>query len=1032
MNKKLTQITWLLAGLFFLSLKLSAQADVCGSATLISSDQGVAGAGISTGTYNNATSDGGNIASSCTGFNGQDVWYRFVARSQYPTIRLYNLGSSWGTQLKLQLLGGSCGGGFTEFGCANNAPLSPRANQPLIINSTYYIRIYKGNTNSTAGTNWGFSLQISDPLVTSNLTGSRLNEVFARTVISGPQGLDFPWEVIYGPDNNLWVTESRGYRVLKIDPTTGAKTTVLDLNQGSTWLPSPSDTLNAVNNTIAPWASGPPQGGFAGMALHPNFLDVAGGNDYAYVGYVHRYVSGASPSGVIYRNKLVRFTYNRITSRLESPVVLCDTLPGSSDHNSQRIIIAPVVKNGPKFLFYASGDMGSGQFGNRDRPIKSQNKDSYEGKTLRFNLLPDADPGAAAWIPNDNPYSLTSAVYNIGMRNNQGFAYDTSTNILYGSSHGPYSDDEINVIERFKNYGHPLLVGFVDGNYNGNNSIANERVSAGASFTDNGGVSACSPIISEANQVVNINSVAATKGAYKSPLFSAYATPKATLTATWQNPGGNANWLSEGWSGMDLYSDVDIPGWKRSLVVGGLKWGRLIRLQLGSNGTTTMPSNSDSSNTNTSDTITYFQSTNRYRDLAFGPNGKDIYMVMDNSSATSGPGVGSPTTPACAGCLIKYSFLGYNDAAGVSSISKTIPVSAGTTNTCNTANPITIDASNNSLWVPITGSDGNIVAEINAMGQNLGLVTTSFYQHSGAARVAGGLSYLNRNITITPTVTTFATPVKVRLYMSRVEVDALIASSTSGVTTVNDIKILKNQDMCRSTMGSTTTAFTATNTVLADKQQGANNYVLQAAIPSFSSFYFGSNSVVLPVDQLFFTGVLNNNLSVSLKWTTENEVNTSYFSLERSVDGVFFDAIKRLDAAGNTTNQNNYGHNDIEIVSVAPTTVYYRLKIVDTDGRFKYSDVVKFNFPSKFGSMTIFPNPVYRELKAQVVSNTVKPAIWRIIDNTGRTVRSGNSILSKGVNALSINLGPLAVGTYYLKITGTDMDLNSRFVIAGN
>ena len=82
--------------------------------------------------------------------------------------------------------------------------------------------------------------------------------------------------------------------------------------------------------------------------------------------------------------------------------------------------------------------------------------------------------------------------------------------------------------------------------------------------------------------------------------------------------------------------------------------------------------------------------------------------------------------------------------------------------------------------------------------------------------------------------------------------------------------------------------------------------------------------------------------------------------------------------------------------------------------------------------MTIFPNPVYRELKAQVLSNTVKPTIWRIIDNTGRTVRSGNSILSKGVNALSINLGPLAVGTYYLKITGTDMDLNSRFVIAGN
>ena len=1025
MNQKLTQITWLLAGLFFLSLKLSAQADVCSSATLISSDQGVAGAGTNVGTLSGATASGVIIASSCTAIDAQDVWYKFVAKTTNPTISVSGLGTSWGTTMKIQLLSGTCGA-FTEVACGNNISVTPAFANSLILGTTYHIRIYKNTTTVPTGTTWGFTLALVDDI----LKGSRLNEMFSRTVLSGTGALDFPWEVIYGPDNNLWITESRGYRVVRINPTTRVKTTVLDLNSGSTWLPSPADSLNAVNNNVTPWTGSRPQGGFAGLALHPNFLDATGGNDYAYVAYVHRMLGGTSPSGIFFRNKLVRFTFNRGNNRFESPIVLCDTLPGSSDHNSQRMIIAPVVKNGPKFLFYASGDMGSGQFGNRTRPMKAQNKDSYEGKILRFNLTSDGDAGAAAWIPNSNSYSANSAVYNIGMRNNQGFAYDTATNILYGSSHGPYSDDEINVIEPFKNYGHPLVVGFADGNYNGNTAVANERVSAGAPFTDASGVSACDQILSEANQVGVINGTAAAKGAYKSPLFSAYPTAASTVMSTWQNPGSNANWFSEGWSGMDLYTDVAIPGWKRSLVNAGLKWGRLVRIQLGTSGMTTMPSNKDT--LNFSDTVTYFQSVNRYRDLAFGPNGKDIFLVMDNSSATSGPGVGNPTTPGCAGCVIKYSFLGYSDVAGVSNISKTIPVSAGTSNTCNVANSVTIDESNNFLWVPITGSDGNIVAEINAMGQNLGLVITSFYQHSGAARSAGGLSYLNRNITITPTIKTFTTPVKVRLYMSRVEVDALIASPTSGVTTVNDIKILKNQDACRSTMGSTTTAFTTTNTLLADKQQGANGYVLQAAIPSFSSFYFGSNSVVLPVDQLFFTGVLNNNLSVSLKWTTENEVNTSYFSLERSVDGVFFDAIKRLDAAGNTTNQNNYGHNDIEIVSVAPTTAYYRLKIVDTDGRFKYSDVVKFNFPSKFGSMTIFPNPVYRELKAQVVSNTVKPTIWRIIDNTGRTVRSGNSILSKGVNALSINLGPLAVGTYYLKITGTDMDLNSRFVIAGN
>jgi hypothetical protein len=50
---------------------------------------------------------------------------------------------------------------------------------------------------------------------------------------------------------------------------------------------------------------------------------------------------------------------------LEQPAIVCDNLPGSNDHNSQRIIIAPVALGGPNYLFYASGDMGAGQFGNR-------------------------------------------------------------------------------------------------------------------------------------------------------------------------------------------------------------------------------------------------------------------------------------------------------------------------------------------------------------------------------------------------------------------------------------------------------------------------------------------------------------------------------------------------------------------------------------------------------------------------------------------------------------------------------------------
>ncbi len=98
---------------------------------------------------------------------------------------------------------------------------------------------------------------------------------------------------------------------------------------------------------------------------------------------------------------------------------------------------------------------------------------------MRFNLDPDGDAGVYdRWIPsgsgNDaNPFNGThgiiqSAVYALGIRNNQGFAYANINGVdhLYGQSHGPFSDDEINIIKRSGNYGHPLVIGYSwDGNY---------------------------------------------------------------------------------------------------------------------------------------------------------------------------------------------------------------------------------------------------------------------------------------------------------------------------------------------------------------------------------------------------------------------------------------------------------------------------------------------------------------------------------------------------------------------------------------
>ena len=108
-----------------------------------------------------------------------------------------------------------------------------------------------------------------------------------------------------------------------------------------------------------------------GLAIHPDFMKPVNPKKVIFVAYVHTYNSTApGNAGVFYTNRLVRFTYNTTTNKFDSPVQLCDTLPGSSDHNSGRLIIAPVGDS--MYLFYAAGDMGAGQFGNESRLNKAR------------------------------------------------------------------------------------------------------------------------------------------------------------------------------------------------------------------------------------------------------------------------------------------------------------------------------------------------------------------------------------------------------------------------------------------------------------------------------------------------------------------------------------------------------------------------------------------------------------------------------------------------------------------------------------
>ncbi len=211
--------------------------------------------------------------------------------------------------------------------------------------------------------------------------------------------LDYPWEIIWGPDNRIWMTE-RGGQVSRLDPATGNITPVITISE-------------VVANG---------EGGLLGMVLHPDF------NTTPQVYVVYDYMNGGN-----YREKVVRYTYNGTT--LVSPQTIIDNIAAAGIHNGSRLVIV-----GDK-LFISTGDAS-------DQSLP-QNTNAKNGKILRLNL-----DGS---IPADNPVA-GNPYWSFGHRNPQGLVF--ANNRLYSSEHGPNNDDEINIIEKGRNYGWPDVQGF--------------------------------------------------------------------------------------------------------------------------------------------------------------------------------------------------------------------------------------------------------------------------------------------------------------------------------------------------------------------------------------------------------------------------------------------------------------------------------------------------------------------------------------------------------------------------------------------
>lgn len=180
-------------------------------------------------------------------------------------------------------------------------------------------------------------------------------------------------------------------------------------------------------------------------------------------------------------------------------------------------------------------------------------------------------------------------------------------------------------------------------------------------------------------------------------------------------------------------------------------------------------------------------------------------------------------------------------------------------------------------------------------------------------------------------------------------------------------------------------------------------------------------SLVLPLNLIAFNGN-GNSSDISLTWKTVNEYNHSYFDIEKSADGRKFNPIGRINGKG------GFGYLPFDYIFRDVTPLkganFYRLKIVGTDGTFKYSEIIKILFGAKGKPVFISPNPAANNIVVTTTSNE-----YNVVTITNMT---GVVVLKQRLftNNQKIDISQLAAGQYSITLTGATNKVTEKLIIA--
>ncbi|WP_276500004.1 S8 family serine peptidase [Terrimonas pollutisoli] len=353
---------------------------------------------------------------------------------------------------------------------------------------------------------------------------------------------------------------------------------------------------------------------------------------------------------------------------------------------------------------------------------------------------------------------------------------------------------------------------------------------------------------------------------------------------------------------------------------------------------------------------------------------------------------------------------------------------------------------NGNDWVHFL-SGGKLLASVNPNGINLGDIDVQTYNHTGAVRTNTNQYYNNRNITIKPQTVNLPGPdsASVRFYFLDTEVEAQIAATgcamCSKPSSAYELGVTKYSDTNDAFENGTLGDNTGTNYLFIapakiTKVPFDKGYYAEFKVKNFSEFWLNNggpfNDQPLPVELVSFTAKKNASNNVVAEWVTAWEENTARFEIELAKGNDeyrqnHFVKIGEVISAGNSTSQRQYQFTDEEYNKQGVR--YYRLKMIDIDGKFTYSIIRAVVFDDEV-KWQVYPNPSVGVFNFVYQVNEGEMVNIKLHDINGKLVQQRTMTANAFVQKITIDLsGPnYAPGLYLLEATAGDKKYTFRLL----